>query len=295
MGIYSIRDLEILSGIKAHTLRIWEQRFRIIDPKRTETNIRFYDDDDLKKILNISLLNQNGYKISKIAEMKDEDISKEVLNITDRNFSHPEQTNALVHSMVSMDKERFEKVISKCVIQYGFEATMIKIVFPFLNKVGLLWLTGSISPSQEHFISHLIRKKIMVALDGQVNPRNPNTKSFMLYLPEGEYHELGLLFGSYLIRSRNHDVTYLGQNLPISHLKEAYDQKKPNYIFTIFTTSPSEYSIQEYLDNISQYFPNCKIITTGYQVVGQELNTAPNVHIIYKIEDLIEYLETKVN
>jgi MerR family transcriptional regulator, light-induced transcriptional regulator len=294
VGIYSIRDLEILSGIKAHTLRIWEQRFRIIEPKRTVTNIRFYDDEDLKKILNISLLNQNGYKISKIAEMQDEEITKEVISITDRNFSHPEQTNALVHSMVSMDKERFEKVISKCVIQYGFETTMTKIVFPFLNKVGLLWLTGSISPSQEHFISHLIRKKIMVALDGQIQPYKPNTKSFLLYLPEGEYHELGLLFGSYLIRSRNHNVIYLGQSLPLSHLKDAYDQKKPEYIFTIFTTSPSEYSIQDYIDKISHDFPETGIIITGYQIIGHEIKQGKNVNIISKIEDLIEYLETMV-
>ncbi|HTF80393.1 MAG TPA: MerR family transcriptional regulator [Cytophagales bacterium] len=292
MGIYSIRDLEVLSGIKAHTLRIWEQRFGIIEPKRTETNIRYYDDEDLKKILNISLLNQNGYKISKIAEMKEDEISKEVISLTNKNFSHPDQTNTLIHCMVSMDRERFEKVISKCVIQYGFEATMTKIIFPFLNKVGLLWLTGSISPAQEHFISHLIRKKIMVALDGQVLANAPNVKTFLLYLPEGEYHELGLLFGSYIIRSRQHKVIYLGQSLPLAHLKDAYKQVNPDYLFTVFTTAPTEHSVQEYVDKIASDFINSKIIITGYQVVGQELKKPDNVDIIYKIDDLIEYFET---
>lgn len=292
MGIYSIRDLEVLSGIKAHTLRIWEQRFGIIEPKRTETNIRYYDDDDLKRILNISLLNQNGYKISKIAEMNEEEITTEVLGISNRHFSHPDQTNALIHCMISMDKDRFEKVISKCVLQYGFEATITKIIFPFLNKVGLLWQTGSISPAQEHFISHLIRKKIMVAIDGQVENNTLNAKTFLLYLPEGEYHELGLLFGNYLIRSRNHKVVYLGQNLPLQHLKEAYDQKKPDYLFTVFTTAPTEYSLQEYVDKVSAEFPESRIIITGYQVVGQELKKPENVDIIYKIEDLVEHFQS---
>lgn len=286
MGNYSIKDLEVLSGIKAHTLRIWEQRFNIVEPKRTDTNIRFYNDDDLKKILNISLLNQNGYKISKIAEMNDEEISNEVSTISDKNFKYPDLVNAFVKCMVCLDKEMFESVMSKCIQQFGFENTMIKIVFPFLNKVGLLWLTGSISPSQEHFISHLIRKKIMVALDNQNYNQTENSKTFLLFLPEGEYHEVGLLFASYYLRARNHSVIYLGQSLPLEHVKDAFNQKKIDYILTIFTSATSDYSTEEYIEEMSTEFTNAQIIVTGYQVIGQDIQTPDNVHIIYKVEDL---------
>ncbi len=291
MGNYSIRDLEVLSGIKAHTLRIWEQRYGIIEPKRTDTNIRLYDDTDLKRILNISLLNQNGYKISKIATMTEQDMSIEVLQLTDKNSKYPDQINALVSCMITLDKELFEKVMSKSILQYGFEKTMIHIIFPFMNKVGMLWLTGAISPSQEHFISHLIRKKIMVALDGQISSKLPSSKTFMLFLPEGEYHELGLLFGSYIIKSRNHKVIYLGQSLLIEHIKDAHSTAKVDYLFSVFTTSMGDFDVSEYLEKLSLTFPDTKILITGYQVVGQDLKVPSNIQIMHKIEDLIDILD----
>ncbi|MFQ3576039.1 MAG: MerR family transcriptional regulator [Cytophagales bacterium] len=291
MGVYSIRDLEILSGIKAHTLRIWEQRYGIIDPKRTDTNIRFYDDEDLKRILNISLLNQNGYKISKIAEMSDNEMTKEVVTLSEKNFKYPDQINMLVHCMVNLDKDLFEKAMSKSILQHGFENTMIHIVFPFLNKVGLLWLTGSISPAQEHFISHLIRKKIMVALDGQITKRNEGSKKFMLFLPDGDFHELGLLFASYMIKSKGHDVLYLGQSLPLEHVADAYYQYKPNYIFTVYTAVPANFEVQEHVNLLAEKFNDCHIYTTGYQVVGQGINPPKNVKIIARLEEFVSILD----
>jgi MerR family transcriptional regulator, light-induced transcriptional regulator len=286
VGNYSIKDLEVLSGIKAHTLRIWEQRFSIVEPRRTDTNIRFYNDDDLKKILNISLLNQNGYKISKIAEMNEDEISNEVSTISDKNFKYPDLVNSFVKCMICLDKDMFETLMHKCVSQYGFENTMLKIVFPFLNKVGLLWLTGSVSPSQEHFISHLIRKKIMVALDNQDQKTFEHSKTFLLFLPQGEYHEVGLLFASYYLKERNHSVIYLGQNLPLAHVKDAFIHKKIDYIVTIFTSASSDYTAEEYIEEMSIKFPDTQIIVSGYQVIGQDLQIPDNVQILYKIEDL---------
>lgn len=291
MGHYSIRDLEILSGIKAHTLRIWEQRYGIIEPKRTDTNIRLYDDTDLKRILNISLLNQNGYKISKIATMTEHDLNSEVMQLTEKNSKYPDQINALVSCMIALDRDLFEKIMSKSILQNGFEKTMIHIIFPFMNKVGMLWLTGAISPSQEHFISHLIRKKIMVALDGQIVTKTANSKTFMLFLPEGEYHELGLLFGSYIIKSKNHNVIYLGQSLLIDHVKDAESSINVDYLFTVFTTVMSDFDITEYIEKLSKTFQNSKILITGFQVVGQDLKLPSNITLLHKIEDLIELLD----
>jgi len=290
MSNYSIRDLEQLSGIKAHTLRIWEQRYNIIQPKRTDTNIRLYDDQDLKLVLNISLLKDHGHKISEISKLSLEEMSKVVMDISDQKLSYPDQIHALTISMIDLEEERFEKIISTNFLQNGFENTMIHIIYPFLNRIGTLWVTGSIGPAQEHFISNLIRQKIIVAIDGQVIKYSPNSKKFILYLPEGELHEMGLLFAGYIIRSRHHKVIYLGQTLPFNELIFAYNVHKPDYILTAITSAPANDEVQSYVDKLCQQFPDTKILLTGYQVVGQDIQLGSNCVIINKISDLIDIL-----
>jgi DNA-binding transcriptional MerR regulator len=290
MSNYSIRDLEQLSGIKAHTLRIWEQRYNIIQPKRTDTNIRLYDDQDLKLVLNISLLKDHGHKISEISKLSLNEMSKAVITITDQKLSYPDQIHALTLSMIDLDEERFEKIISTNFLQNGFTNTMIHIVYPFLNRIGTLWVTGSIGPAQEHFITNLVRQKIIVAIDGQVVKYRPDFKKFILYLPEGELHEMGLLFASYIIRSRHHKVVYLGQTLPFSELIFAYDVHKPDYIFSVITSVPANDEVQAYVDKLCEQFPDTKILLTGYQIVGQDIQLRDNCKIINKIDDLVEVL-----
>lgn len=290
MSNYSIRDLEQLSGIKAHTLRIWEQRYNIIQPKRTDTNIRLYDDQDLKLVLNISLLKDHGHKISEISKLSLNEMSKAVITITDQKLSYPDQIHALTLSMIDLDEERFEKIISTNFLQNGFTNTMIYIIYPFLNRIGTLWVTGSIGPAQEHFITNLVRQKIIVAIDGQVVKYHPDSKKFILYLPEGELHEMGLLFASYIIRSRHHKVVYLGQTLPFNELIFAYDVHKPDYIFSVITSVPANDEVQAYVDKLSEQFPDAKILLTGYQIVGQDIQLGDNCKIINKIDDLVEIL-----
>lgn len=291
MSTYSIKDLEHLSGIKAHTLRIWEQRYNIIVPKRTQTNIRFYDDLDLKLILNISLLNDNGYKISKIAEMSEDDRKSAVLAITEKSQKSPDQVSALTLAMIDLDEERFEKIISTSILQSGFERTMIQIVYPFLVKIGFLWQTGAINPAQEHFISNLIRQKVIVAIDGQVYTPKAQAKKYLLYLPEGEMHELSLLFASFIIKSRNNKVIYLGQNLPFNDLNEVYRLHKPDFIMSIITASPSQDAIQAYLSKLEDKFPEATILLSGYQVIGQDLKVSDKTVILNKMDELIDFVE----
>ncbi|MCU0340849.1 MAG: MerR family transcriptional regulator [Spirosomaceae bacterium] len=290
MSNYSIRDLEQLSGIKAHTLRIWEQRYNIIQPKRTDTNIRLYDDQDLKLVLNISLLKDHGYKISEIAQLSLDEMGKEVMMISDRKLNYPDQIHALTISMIDLDEERFEKIISTNFLQFGFENTMTNIIYPFLSRIGTLWVTGSIGPAQEHFMTNLIRQKIIVAIDGQVIKHRPDVKRFMLYLPEGELHEISLLFASYMIRSRNHKVIYLGQTLPFNELVFAHDVHKPDCIFSIITSVPSSEEVQGYVTRLCEQFPDTKIFLTGYQIVGQDIEVGANGKIINKIDDLLAIL-----
>jgi len=287
MSNYSIKDLGQLSGIKAHTLRIWEQRYNIISPKRTDTNIRTYDDQDLKLVLNISLLKDHGYKISEISRMSFEEMNREVIGISDRKLNYPDQIHALTISMIDLDEDRFEKIVSTNILQFGFDNTMIHIIYPFLSRIGTLWVTGSIGPAQEHFITNLIRQKIIVAIDGQVNKQRPNAKKYLLFLPEGELHEISLLFANYIIRARHNKVIYLGQSLPFNELVFAYEIHKPDYIFTAITSVPSNQEVQPYVDRIARQFADSRLLLTGYQVVGQDLVTSPNVTVVNNVEDLI--------
>ncbi|MGK7393159.1 MAG: MerR family transcriptional regulator [Candidatus Cyclobacteriaceae bacterium M3_2C_046] len=291
MCVYSIKDLEHLSGIKAHTLRIWEQRYNFIKPKRTNTNIRFYDDRDLKLVLNISLLKNNGFKISKIAKMSEDEMNREVLKITEKKLSYAEQIHALTLCMVEMDENRFEKIMATSILQLGFERTMISIIFPFFHRIGVLWQTGSINPAHEHFISSLVRQKLLVAIDGQFVTSTEESKKFMLFLPEGEMHEISLLFASYLIKARKNKVIYLGQNLPFQDLHNIYELHHPNYLFTVITSAPGLDAVQEYVKKLGESFPQSEILLTGYQVIGQDLKCPSNVTILNKLDDLIDFVE----
>ncbi|WP_375443819.1 MerR family transcriptional regulator [uncultured Fibrella sp.] len=292
MSNYSIKDLEQLSGIKAHTLRIWEHRYNIIQPKRTDTNIRTYDDQDLKLVLNISLLKDHGYKISEISKLTVEEMYQEVIKISDRQLNYPDQIHALTISMIDLDEDRFEKIISTNILQFGFENTMIHIIYPFLSRIGTLWVTGSIGPAQEHFITNLIRQKLIVAIDGQVSKQGPNGKKYMLFLPEGEMHEISLLFANYIIRARYNKVVYLGQNLPFNELVFAYNVHKPDYIFSAITSVPSNSEAQAYVTKLGAQFPEAHLLLTGYQMVGQDIQMPENGTIVNNIDDLIRVAST---
>ncbi|WP_258101361.1 MerR family transcriptional regulator [Marinoscillum pacificum] len=291
MSTFSIRDLEHLSGIKAHTIRIWEQRYELIQPKRTDTNIRYYDDHDLKLILNVALLKENGVKISKIAEMTENDMQREVIKLTERNLRYPEQIHSLTIAMVDLDEERFEKIISSNILKLGFEKTMINVIYPFLSKIGILWQTGAINPAQEHFISNLVRQKLIAAIDGQYFVSSEKARKYILYLPEGELHELSLLFADFIIKSRNNRTVYLGQSLPYMDLAAVYEVHKPDYILSVITTTPGPSEIQGYVDRLAASFPDTHILLTGFQVVGQDVETPENVTIFNRLEQLIQFVE----
>ncbi|MCH6200546.1 MerR family transcriptional regulator [Aquiflexum sp. LQ15W] len=289
MSTYSIKDLEQLSGIKAHTLRIWEQRYNLLHPMRTDTNIRFYDDASLKLILNVALLNDNGYKISKIANMSEAEMREEVVKLTEKTLTHDDQIHALTICMIEMDEDRFEKVLSTNILKIGFEQTMLNIIYPFMSKIGVLWQTGAINPAQEHFMSNLIRQKLIVAIDGQIY--KGGGKKFLLYLPEGELHEISILFAAYLIKLKGHKLIYLGQNTPDEDLQIVYRLHQPEFLMTIITTSPNSDEIQDYIYSISERFQKSEIILSGYQIVGQDLDFPKNVKAMHYIKQLKEYIE----
>jgi MerR family transcriptional regulator, light-induced transcriptional regulator len=264
MGKYSIKELEQLSGIKAHTIRIWEKRHQLIDPARTATNIRFYSDEDLKKIINVSLLNNHGYKISRIADMTLDEMNQRVLELGQSNNDISIHIDQLVIAMIDMEEEAFEKTLNNLILRYSFEKTITEIVYPFLEKIGLLWQTHNITPAHEHFMSNLIRQKLMVAIDGLPLPPK-NARKILLFLPEGELHELGLLFFHYLTRKGGWRTYYLGQNVPHGDLLSVYKTHNPEVLLTSITTSTSS-AVEFYFRRLEEDFPESRILASGYQV-----------------------------
>lgn len=291
VAVYSIKDLEKLSGIKAHTIRIWEQRYGILSPKRTKTNIRYYQDDDLKFLLNIALLNKNGIKISKIAKMKKSEVAEKVAAISEINFEYGTQLDALTISMIEMDENKFDRIINTNIDQLGFERTMLEIIYPFLDKLSVLWLTGSINPVQENFISYLIRQKIICAIDrAPLVNLSDQTDKFIIYLPEGERQELSLLFMHYLLKSRGKYVLYLGQDISIADLRDAVAIHHPQYIFTMITETFAQEPVQQYVDRLSENFPDSTLLLSGYQVVAQQVSPPENVKILRSLDQTLDFL-----
>lgn len=290
VAVYSIKDLEKLSGIKAHTIRIWEQRYGILEPQRTKTNIRYYQDDDLKFLLNVALLNKNGIKISKIAKMGDQELAEKVAAISEINFEDGTQLDALTISMIEMDEGKFDRIVNTNIEQIGFERTMMEVIYPFLDKLSLLWLTGSINPVQENFISYLIRQKIISAINNTPLTSEHDFK-IILYLPEEERQELSLLFMHYLLKSRQKYVVYLGQDISLTDLLDANRIHNADYIFTMITETFAQEPVQDYVDRLADAFPDTQILLSGYQVVAQEVETPAHISILRSLDQMLKFID----
>lgn len=285
MGKYSIKDIEKLSGIKAHTIRIWEKRHNVIEPKRTLSNIRYYDDYDLKRVLNISILNNNGLKISTIAQMSDEELHEKVVQLSRDNNATESNVDRMIVCMIELDEQTLEKLFSEFIMRFGFEDTVIKIVYPFLKKIGVLWQTGNISPAHEHFISNIVRQKIIVAIDALPAP-DENQDKLLLYLPDGELHELGLLFFHYIAKKNGLKTIYLGQSVPYEDLLAVDKAHNPDFIFTSYTSPISPKEFKEHMSRLTRDLGDKTILISGYQVTQNKF-TLPEK--IIKIENTEEF------
>ena len=255
MAAYSIR---IWDQSPYH--QIWEKRYNIVDPQRTNSNIRVYSDDDLKRLLNVAILNKNGLKISNIAKLSPKQLREKVSQISRHGSKDDAQIENLLVSMIELNDKQFEKILSNCILKIGFEETFIKVLSPLFNRIGILWQTNSISPAQEHFISNLVRQKLLVAIDGQYIPAIENPKKFLLFLPEGELHELGLLFAQYMIRKNGHQVVYLGQSVPLTDIIEISKIVEPDYLFTSYINSSPVLGIATHLKELYKHFNHNNIL-----------------------------------
>lgn len=292
---YSIKDLEKFSGIKAHTIRIWEQRYQLLTPKRTETNIRYYDESQLKYLLNVTLLVENGFRISHICSMSDEEFNKNLKEVAEKGLQTKEDNhlsvavNELILAMLELDEQRFEKIISGSLLQRNFEETITKIIYPFLKRIGVMWRVGEVSTAQEHFIYQLIRQKVIVAIDGLIDRKKTGEK-YLLFLPKSEFSDLLILLFTYLLKNRGRQCIYLGADIPFRDLKQVTEITKPDVLLTFVKAPASKIDTQAYVYELSEKFEEKKILISGNPYFMDELDFPKNVRLISEVEDLIEML-----
>ena len=250
---FSIKDLENLSGIKAHTIRIWEKRYNLLEPERTETNIRYYNLASLQKLLNVSFLNNNGYKISKIAKLKRESIPLLVKEISEKSGSKENSINAFKLSMLNFDQALFYNTYESLAKEKSFKDIFYNIFIPLLSEIGVLWQTDSINPAHEHFITTLIRQKILVNTELlQAKNINKTSKTFVLYLPDNEIHELGLMFINYEIIAKGYHSIFLGQSVPLNNLTDLLSFYQDITFISYFTVKPDKEDILHYLVELNE-------------------------------------------
>lgn len=289
MNAFTIKDLENLSGIKAHTIRIWEQRYNFLKPCRTETNIRYYCNQELKTVLNISLLNKYGYKISHIDRMSEEDLKSKIISLSDKEAQQERVVNELIAHMVDLDIERFEQVLDTYILIKGIDKAIQQILFPFLERIGILWVTSHIHPAQEHLVTHIIRQKLIVGIEGVMTHIRVN-KTVLLFLPEGEYHELGLLYVNYLLKTHGIKVLYLGANMPLKDVEFVCKVKRPDYLYSHLTAIAGNFNFERFLSQIGQAMPDIPLVISG-QLARANLRKIPtSVSFRRSLADLLEFV-----
>ncbi len=292
MNNFSISQLAQFSGVKAHTIRIWEQRYNALTPYRSEGNTRYYDDQQLRRLLNIVTLSTAGYRISDLCVMKDEHLFKLMRSESDKQTSeaYDYYITQLVSAALSFDEVSFEKVFSHCLLRFTITGTYKQIIYPVLQRIGILWSANTIPPAKEHFISNLFRQKIFTAIDAL--SASSNTKqTWVCFLPEDEFHEIGLLFASYLIRSAGHKVIYLGSNVPQRSLADAVKETRATHLITFFVNNYTKQQQQEYLGSLKYTFPQKKIFIAANQSVVADLKVPGNIQIISSIEELEQNMD----
>ncbi len=286
MGKYKISDLENLSGVKSHTIRIWEQRYKILTPLRSETNIRYYDDEQLRKLLNVVSLMNSGTKISAIGKLSTEEINERVssiINSVETGVKEEMLINQMISAGLSFDEVQFDKAFSNCILSFGVMDAYQKVFYPMLNKIGLLWSITEMNPSQEHFVSNLVKQKIYAAIDA-LNPPKKDSEKWVLFLPEGEQHELGLLIANYALRSKGTQVYYLGQSVPVENLNIIAKKVSPTHFLTFSVRSNQQESISRFFSEMDRELNNPNITICCNNELANSLTSSNKINTIKSFE-----------
>lgn len=287
---YSISDIESLIGIKAHTIRAWELRYNLVPPKRTATNIRYYDEEDLKMLLNIVALNENGYKISRIAKLSKAQIADLVKQLNAEWGNETVQLLNLSDAALRYDENDFSKILTGCIAEMGLIKTMDVVLFPFMKRIGMLWQSGTIDPSQEHFASNLIRDRIIVEIDKIDKPEKKEALRFILFLPEMEMHETGLLFARYLLKKCGHETLYLGSEIPYHDIKKLVKSYKPDYTFIVLTSLNLGKDINKIIGKVMDHI-DVPLLVAGSLISEFDILVKDKLIPLKNVCDMVDFLE----
>jgi len=279
---FTIKDLENFSGIKAHTIRIWEKRYNLLEPNRTDSNIRYYNIDNLQKLLNVAFLNENGLKISKIAELSESKLSVTVRELVSKKGVDTQASNSLKLSMLNFDENLFNVTYNNLIAKSSLRDVFQKVFIPLLNEIGVLWQVNSITPAHEHFITNLIKQKIFINI-GRLQLSSPTNfdKTFVLYLPMNEIHELGLLYLHFELLLHGYQSVYLGQSVPVANLNDVQKVYNPICFISYLTVEPSKISLQEYVDKVKNEV--LKDTRSELWLVGRKIMETPNIEVDEKM------------
>lgn len=292
---FSIKDLENLTGIKAHTIRIWEKRYGLLSPNRSDTNIRNYNTQSLQKLLNISYLNNNGVKISKIASFKEQEIPVKVREIASRSKIEDHSINALKMAMINFDQVLFYNTYNNLIDNKSFSEVFYSVFIPLLNEIGLLWQTNTITPAHEHFLSVHIKQKILLNIEKlqSLEPK-PESKTYILFLPENEIHDIGLLFVNYQLRSKGFHTIFLGESVPMGSLTDLLDFFDEITFLSYFTVYPEAENVPEYIEKFKNLLltkKNSNLVLLGPKLeAANTLNLPTQVKVYNSIENLVKDL-----
>ncbi|MDT0644907.1 MerR family transcriptional regulator [Zunongwangia sp. F363] len=291
---FSIKDLEHLSGIKAHTIRIWEKRYKVLTPSRTSTNIRTYDSSSLQKILNIAFLNENGYKISRISKLNDEEISRMVKRISASSSRENRAINAFKLAMINFDKQLFHNTYARLQEDKSFQEIFQEVFLPLLNEIGTLWQTDTIKPIHEHYIVELIKQKLYLNIAGikKKDDKKQTDHLYVLFLPENEIHDIGILYINYLLLLNNRSTIYLGPNLPIENLNYLLERSDKISFLSYFTIAPKDIKgfVEEFQEKVCSK-ESYELLVFGNRLKDMEEGRYPeNIKFHQSIKEFVQNL-----
>ncbi|MEO7923065.1 MAG: MerR family transcriptional regulator [Chitinophagaceae bacterium] len=284
MNHFTIRDIENLCGIKAHTLRTWEQRYKLFVAKRKQSMHRVYDNEDLKEMLRISFLYHQGHKISKIAALGPRQLHELVEKSCVLDCNHELFVHQLIEAGLDFDKEKFEKIVNGLVGRIGLEKCISEVFYPFLHRIGLLWMTNHVVPAQEHFVSHIIRKKIILATDG-LEQSSQTSAPILLFTPEGEFHEIPLLVINFFFRKYNNRTVYFGANVSTDSLRYYMRQHPAGCLYMHVVTHLNNEGLNESINSLCSEFP-IKLVLSG-PAINCMAHQPSNLQVIHSLEELI--------
>ena len=292
MNYFSISQLARYSGIKPHTIRMWEQRYNALTPNRSEGNTRYYDNKQLRRLLNIVSLMESHYKVSELCSMPD----KELFNLVNElpNKEEHDDINEffvlqLVSAGMSYDELNFDKIFSHCLLKYGIKEAYIKVIYPMLRRVGVMWTADALEPAAEHFISNQVRQKLFTVIDSLPAVKT-SEDSWLLFLPENEFHEIGLLFANFLIRQSGRKTIYLGANVPLESLFVAVKETSSEKVLLFLAHNDLPDETQNYLDELSLFLGNKKIFVAADPSLFENIKTGKNIHWLNSPQGLQQQL-----